>query len=574
MEQRFQYVNQKIASITTDPGCYLMKDNKGNIFYIGKAKNLRQRLKSYIKKTDTRLFVQFLEHILYDIDIVVVHNDSEALILERELIRKYKPKYNISLKDDKNYILLKLKKSLLSDKKSEAYPRLEIVRQIKKDKAQYFGPYPSANKLRSTVAIINKYFRLRTCSDQVLKNRIRPCMEYQIGRCLAPCVFAIDSYQDEVNDVIDFLNGSIKNLINRLHHKMLILSDEYQYERAAKIRDQINAIKTSLIPQVISDVNKRRNQDIIGFSRQGPLVFILVMSIRKGNFDRNHSYFLKDQMFPDEEIARSFIEIFYSDIAKENIPDDIILPFNISSDINGLIKELALKSKVRTIYPQKGKLKNLLLMAHKNAHYALEEKLKENNNYEQGLLGLQNMLGLLIKPKKIECIDISIMQGSEPFGSLVVFIDGKPDKSKYRLFKIKTVEGMDDFSMIKEVVSRRIKKGLKDSDLPDLLLIDGGKGQLNAALKALEEENIIINNQGFFVSSIAKARTLKNNDDITIKHSDERLFIPGQDHPLILKHHSLERYLVERIRDEAHRFAITAHRRSQKNRSLKSKLNK
>lgn len=551
-----------------------MKDSHGEIFYIGKAKNLRARLKSYFMGTDTRLFVQYLEHILFDIEVVVVHNDTEALILERELIRKYQPRYNITLKDDTNYILLKLKRGAKAGKKRDCYPKLEIVRKAKKDHARYFGPYPSASKLRTTVDLINKYFHLRTCSDQIIENRIRPCIQYQIGRCPAPCVYDVPTYADEVDDVTLFLSGNFQETEKRLKQKMWALSEAENYEAAAKVRDQLSAITTSLTKQVVSEVNRRRDQDIIGFHRMGPEIEIVQLSIRGGTFDSTHSFSFSDQIFPDHEVLRSFMEQAYEHKTAKNIPHDILLPLAIASEIEGLKEELAIKAgrNVNVLCPTKGKAKKLLEMAQKNAQIALAERMKQTKSNQQALDALKERLGLSLQPRRIECVDISIIQGSEPFGSLVVFIDGQPDKTKYRLFKIKTVAGMDDFSMIHEVVARRIKRGLKENDLPDLLLIDGGKGQLNAALKAIDQENLLVSPEGFYVAGIAKARALKDETNTDVLHSDERLFVPGQPEPLILKPHTFERYLVERIRDEAHRFAITAHRRGRKKRTLQSHL--
>lgn len=577
MEQGFQYVQNKIKGITTEPGCYLMKSRQGEIFYIGKAKNLRARLKSYFVGTDTRIFVQYLESILHDIDIVVVRNDIEALVLERELIKKHHPRFNIMLKDDKNYLLLRIKRPRTQGKKKDIYPRLEIVRQVKKDKARYFGPYPSAGRLRITLDLINKYFSLRTCTDQVIDNRARPCIQYQIGRCPAPCVFDVPEYAHELENTALFLSGHYQEIEKRLNKKMWALAEQEQYEAAAKIRDQLEAIKTSLTSQVVSEVNRKRDQDIIGLERMGPEVEIVQVLIRRGSWHRSHNYAFSDQPFPSEEILRSFLHQAYGDTMVDDIPHEILIPLPITREVSALEEELSIRSgrKVTISSPQKGKLKRLVEIAGKNATIALTERINAHNASEQALIALQAKLGLTIRPSRIECVDISLIQGSEPFGSLVVFIDGKPDKSKYRLFKIKSVPGMDDFAMIHEVVSRRLKRGIEDGDLPDLLLIDGGKGQLNAALKAIDETNLLVSTSGFYVAGIAKARTLKESDahdPATVSHSSERLFVPGESEPLMLQPHTFERYLVERIRDEAHRFALTAHRRGRKKRILQSEL--
>lgn len=554
-----------------------MKDQQGEIFYIGKAKNLRARLKSYFVGTDTRIFVQYLENILFDVDVLVVRNDIEALVLERELIKKYNPRFNIMLKDDKNYLLLKLKRPKSQGKKKDVYPRLEIVRQVKRDQARYFGPYPSAGRLRTTLDLINKYFMLRVCTDQVIDNRARPCIQYQIGRCPAPCVFDVPEYAHELENTALFLSGHYQEIDKRLNRKMWALAKLEQYEAAAKIRDQLEAIKTSLTSQVVSEVNQKRNQDIIGLDRMGPQVEIVQILIRRGSWYRSHNYAFSDQPFPSEEILRSFLHQAYGKNMMDDIPHDILISLPITRELSGLEQELSLRAgrKVNISSPQKGKQKRLVEIATKNASVALAEKIKSHNANEQALSALQAKLKLTIRPARIECVDISLIQGSEPFGSVVVFIDGQPDKSKYRLFKIKTVLGMDDFSMIREVVLRRLKRGIEEGDLPDLLLIDGGKGQLNAALKAVEEVNLLVSTSNFYVAGIAKARTLKEpdtHDAISVTHSNERLFLPNEPEPIMLLPHTFERYLIERIRDEAHRFALTAHRRGRKKRVLKSEL--
>lgn len=576
MQLGFQYVKEKINRLSTEPGCYIMKDHDGRIFYIGKAKNVKARLKSYFSGTDTRLFVQFLETILSDIEIILVRNDTEALVLERELIKKYKPRFNIMLKDDKNYILLKLKKAL-PKKKKDQYPRLEIVRKVKKDHAHYFGPYPSAGRLRTMVELINKYFLLRTCNDQIIENRVRPCVQYQIGRCLAPCVYEINNYQQEVNNVLSLLSGNYGELKKRLTEKMWQLSQQEQFEAAAKIRDQLQAIEASLESQVILQVNLNKSQDIIGIKRAGPDIEIVQMHIRNGVWQQNRNIALSEQYFPTQEIIRSFLQQAYKEASIGEIPQQIIIPSDITDELSGLTKELAKTSehKVEFIYPKKGKIKKLLDIANKNAELALQERLKQRDSQERALKSIQNILSLDILPKRIECIDISLIQGSDPFGSVVTFIDGIPQKNLYRIYKIKNIEGMNDFAMIKEVVYRRIKRGLKEGVLPDLLLIDGGKGQLSSAIDAIDECDLIISHQGFYVAGIAKARTTKPKDsdnEKIISRSCERLFVPNKKDPILLQPHTFERYLVEQIRDEAHRFALEAHRRGRKKRTLQSKL--
>lgn len=574
MNKGFQYVAEKIKDIAALPGCYLMKDHEDAIFYVGKAKNLRSRLKSYFHGTDSRIFVQYLEQILSDIEVLVVRNDIEALLLERELIKKHQPRFNIMLKDDKNYILLKLKRTKEHGRKREKYPKLEIVRKAKKDGARYFGPYPGAQSLRMTVELINKYFKLRTCGDQVIENRVRPCIQFQIGRCPAPCVYEVIDYAQEVENVNLFLSGHFQEIEDRLSQKMWRLAEDEQYEAAAHVRNQLQAIKTSLTSQVVKEVNQQRNQDIIGLARLGPEVAIVQILVRKGSWHHSNNFSFSDQPLPSEEILRSFMDQAYSSCV--DLPHDIAVPLPITGDLSALthLLEQQCGRAVHIYAPLRGKQKRLIEIANKNAELALKDRIKQSEAHDRALLALKDCLGLSMKPMRIECIDISLIQGSEPYGSLVAFTNGVPDKGRFRTYAIKTVEGMDDFAMIREVVARRMKRGIAEKDLPDLLLVDGGKGQLNAALKAIEEANVLISKDHFFVAGIAKARALKESLALqaNVSHSDERLFVPGEIEPIILEAHTFERYLVERIRDEAHRFALKAHQRGRKKRTLSSDL--
>jgi len=577
MSQGFQSVKDGLKSTPSQPGCYLMKDFSGEVFYVGKAKNLRARLKSYFYGQDVRIFVQFLEQILADIETVVVNNDIEALILERELIKKYHPRFNIMLRDDKNYILLKLKRPKEIGNKKIRYPRLEIVRKVKKDGARYFGPYPAAGHLRTMVELIDKYFLLRSCNDKVIENRVRPCIQYQIERCSAPCVYEVPSYNEEIEDVILFLNGNHKTITKRLTEKMWDFSKNEQFEAAVRVREQLQAVEKSLTKQVVSDANKKIDQDIIGIARRGPEVEISKILVKDGAWHKHTNLALSDQPFPLEEILRSYVQQFYGDPKPyEEIPHQILLPFDIKDELIGVCKLLEESSghKVKFLSPTKGKAKKLVDIANKNALISLETRLSKNKSITQALDNLKNILGLKIPPRRMECIDISVIQGADAVGSCVVFIDGMPEKKHYRSFKIKKISGMDDFSMIHEVVQRRLRQAIKEEEMPDLLIVDGGLGQLNAALKALEEENILISHQGLFIIGMAKARTIKSEkgEHISVSHSDERIFLPGQPDAIILKPHTHERYLMERIRDEAHRFAIKAHRKLRDKRTITSEI--
>lgn len=576
MTPEFEALKERIKSLPTEPGCYIMKDHKGKIFYIGKAINLRNRVRSYFTGQDTRTFVKFLGKILADIDIIMVRNGTEALLLEQTLIQKHKPKFNILLRDDKSYILLKLN---YPSKKPDApkhdqYPRLEIVRKTNKDKAKYFGPYPSASQLRMTLHLINKNFQLRTCNDQVIDRRNRPCIQHQIGRCLAPCVYEVPQYQDELNTVTMFLNGQTSEIIERLTHKMWLSSEQENYEQAAKIRDQIEAIQKSLEEQTVNIAGSTRNQDVIAAVRTGPFLEIVHLVVRKGRTLGSQHYSFENQEFPTEELVSSFLLQRYKSAAPSDIPEEILLSTKI--DDTAILSDALSEqkgSKVTLLYPQRGKLKKLVDIAVKNAHEALQTHLAQKETHLKALDALQCKLGLKKPPRVIECFDVSLFQGTDAVASQVCFSDGMPDKNRYRKYHIKTVQGTDDFAMLYEVITRRLKRALQDEDFPDLMLVDGGKGQLGVALAACKDLGIEVNKDKFYVAGIAKSRIKEpTGASEDVEHTFERLFIPGVKDPLNLLPHTAERYLVERIRDEAHRFAITFHRNKRAKRTLRSQI--
>lgn len=570
----FTAVLERIQHLPTEPGCYLMKDHRGKIFYIGKAINLRNRVKSYFTGQDTREFVSWLSHLLADIETIVVRNNIEALVLEQTLIRKHKPKFNILLKDDKNFILLRLAKPS-GVKKHDLFPRLEIVRQSKHDGARYFGPYPSASQLRTTVHLINKHFQLRTCPDNVIDNRTRPCIQYQIGRCLAPCVYDVPGYHDELHNVTLFLTGQTKEIAKRLTHKMWLLSQQENYEAAALVRDQIEAVQVSLTSQAVSNAQRRINQDVIATYRKGSYLEIVKLIIRKGQTIGSSHYPFDEQTFPTPELLTSFLYQLYAPLEPEHIPHELLLADDIGEDKTALAETLSTQkgSQVKVLVPTKGKTRALVNIALKNAQLALEERMRTKQANQDSVIALQRFLGLGVAPKVIECFDISLFQGTDAVASQVCFVNGEPDKSRYRNRNIKTVEGTDDFAMLYEAIYRRLKRGLTDDDLPNLLLVDGGKGQLGVALAACKDLGIPVSKEGLYVAGIAKARIIKDTlQSESIQHSSERLFIPGVKDPLLLLPHTAERYLVERIRDEAHRFAITAHRAKRSKRTLTSEL--
>ena len=546
-------------NIPDSPGVYLMKDANGEILYIGKASSLKDRVRSYFQKS-SNLTVKtsaMIEQVT-DIEWIVTSSDLEALILENNLIKKHKPKYNVILRDDKNYPYLKLSVD-------EDFPRFSIVRRYKKDKALYFGPYVPANALRETLVVINKMFPLRKCKKNIDGKDERPCLNYQIGRCLAPCCGEIskDDYYKIVKDARLFLEGKDKELLKFLREKMEKESEALNFEEAARTRDRIKKIERVLEKQRIT-VTEMIDQDVIGMAREGGNADIQILFIRNGMMTGRKDFFWDDlRDTSNSEIITSFIEQFYRD--EIQIPDEVLIP--IESEVRGIEEWLSQKKdkQVHIIAPKRGHKASLVKLSEDNALVRLNEVLTEKKKYDSILNELKDMIGLQQLPKRIEAFDISNISGSEAVGSMVVWEGERPKKSDYRRFKIKTVHGADDYGMMKEVLYRYYSKMIdvgaqRSAPLPiaDLVIVDGGKGQLNIALDVFKESGIAIK-----VIGIAKAR----GDD-----ERERIFLPNKDEPIELEPSSPVTLLLQRIRDESHRFAISYHRKLMNKRMFVSVL--
>ena len=485
-------LQELIERIPKEPGVYLMKDKKGRIIYVGKAANLRQRVRSYFNRSgDSRAFVRLLNRLLGDIETVVVSNEKEALLLENTLIKQHKPRFNVKLVDDKSYLVLRL------DPKAR-YPRLEVTRRIRDDSARYFGPYHSATSCRHTLRVVNRHFKLRTCTDQVLNSRKRPCLQYQIKRCDAPCVFPVppEQYAEQVRDVALFLDRKDDVLVERLRARMLKASDDLEFETAGAIRDQLRALEQTLQEQHAVSA-QFIDQDVFGYYREGDVLEIAVLFVRQGRLLGRRSYRFTGQEFPDEESISSFVGLYYDRGAV--IPDEVLLPVAIEdlAAKQEWLREKATSTpnrpeggrrKVVVVFAQRGPRGKLVELANKNAAVSYTSRRDKTRDTEEALVKLQSRLGLKQLPRRIECFDISHLQGTDTVASRVVFIDGEPARHEYRTFKVRSVTN-DDFASMYEVLSRRFKRATGDDPAwapPDLLVIDGGRGQLDAAYGALE----------------------------------------------------------------------------------------
>lgn len=616
-EERRLRIAERVKALPTAPGCYLMKDRRGDIFYVGKASDLRARVRSYFSGSDTRQFVEWLDDILDEIDVIVVRNEKEALLLERTLVRQHQPKFNVKLRDDKNFIHLRLQTRPTTDQTASLrrrFPRVEVVRGATDGDGglRTFGPFHSATSARATLRVLNRYFQLRTCRDAVLENRARPCLQHQIGRCPAPCVYPVPGYGEQLLDAALFLAGRRTELAERLKARMLERADAEDFEEAARLRDQVAAIGTALDEQVVTDVDKQANQDVWGVERRGSLLVLTRVPVRDGRMQGVDVFDFDRAEFPTAELVSSFLLATYEATEPAGIPDEVLLGVDLGDGEQALAEVLSDRRgrRVDVKVPQRGRKNQLLEIAQKNATMQADERVRRRETRQAGLAALQERLQLKTPPRVIECFDISLFQGTDAVASQVCFVDGAADKSRYRRMNIKTIEGTDDFAMLHEAIGRRLRRGLDQGDLPDLIIVDGGKGQLNAAIAAFEDARVrIANAVGAGVApsstgaagpakavvglcSIAKARTfnttskkrgarpatpredragLATNDD-ELQMSPERLFVPGAKDPLVLRPHTPERFLVEQLRDEAHRFAITAHRNRRKARTLRSVL--
>jgi len=558
------WLEEKLEALPTGPGVYLMKDRHGDVIYVGKALNLRARVRSYFgRSSDTRAFVPILEGLLGDVETVVVSNEKEALLLENELIKRHQPRFNVLLKDDKNYICLRLDHS-------QPYPRLEVVRRFEADGAQYFGPYASASSIRETLRIVNRYFQLRTCSDHVLATRKRPCLLYQIGRCPAPCVHPIshEEYHRHVAEVALFLEGRASELTTSLKQRMKAAAKELHFEEAAHVRDQLFAIERSLERQTAVS-SEPVDQDVFANHREADRFLVYVLYVRQGRLNGGQAFPFRGQEFPDTELLLSFVNLYYGQ--GNLVPDEVLLPSVPEEEVDALAELLGDRrgKRVRVLVPRRGERARLLDMARANAAQAFQEQRQSQEETEGVLERLTDVLGLHRLPRRIECFDISHFQGAAVVGSAVAMLDGELDKSRYRRFRVKLTRGQDDFASIHEVVSRRLKRGLAESDLPDLLVIDGGKGQLAAAHAAIRDTGVT----NLDVVGLAKARELEVADrEAPVVRSPERVFVLGRKDPVVLRQNAPELFLLTRLRDEAHRFAIGYQQKLMRRRNFQSVL--
>jgi excinuclease ABC subunit C len=551
-------LEEKLQNLPDEPGVYLMKDARKQIIYVGKAVSLRNRVRSYFQKGAKDEKTEALVRSIADLETIVTHTELEALILESTLIKKHHPRFNVILRDDKNYPYLRL------DLKSD-YPRLDVVRGLKKDGAVYYGPYVPAGGMWELLSLIRRTFPLATCKKELRSDRPeRPCVQHQIGRCMAPCSAEVskEAYRDMIQQMRLFIEGKNRDLVDLLKKRMAEASERMEYERAAELRDRIAKIEGAFEKQKIISPNFE-DQDVIGIAFQDGNADIQALFIRNGMLLGRKDFYLSDvRGMQPVDVLLDFLHQFY---AKEMlVPAGVLLPFDVP-DRQVFEEWLTGRrgSRVEVLVPQRGRKRELVQMATDNASQSLREQLLSQRSRDRILANLQEELALVNLPRRIEAFDISTIQGADSVGSMVTFDHNRPDKGGYKRFRIKDVAGQDDFGMMQEVIRRRYSNPDFGAP-PDLIVIDGGKGQLNAALEVLAELGIA----GPDIVGLAKARSGEEGTD----REFERVFLPGERDPIILPPASSGTHLIARVRDEAHRFAIEYHRKLREKRAIASEL--
>ena len=565
------------AELPTEPGVYLMRGRRGEVLYVGKAKSLRARVRTYFGAShDGRVHITYLLRKVEKVDVVVTKTEKEAVILENTLIKKYKPPYNIIFRDDKTYLHVKLSVQ-------DEWPRIYRVRRPAKDGSRLFGPYTSGLALRETLETLQRVFPLRTCSDHELKNRTRPCIEFEIGRCLAPCVGKVtqEQYGELVRQVDLYLSGRREELMRRLKEEMVESSEKQEYELAAQMRDRLQAIERTLEKQTVVS-NDDVDQDVLATQDMGSELWIQVLFVRNGNVLETHGYALAKQGFELPEILSQFLVQYYSD-ERHPVPQEVLVPCAIEDEdpIREVLEERR-GGRVQIAQPQRGHRKALLDMARRNAQEAIAARYEASERQERVLRQLQEDLKLPRLPRRIECFDISHMQGGNTAASMVCFVSGEPEKRLYRKFEVRGINPGDDYAAMSDVIARRYRKALGgDSDedvpekdaLPDLIMVDGGKGQLRMLEEVLKALGIGDRVDAPGRISLAKSRVQgAGNKAAEFGRSDERVFVPGRSEPIVLQQDTAPLHLLAYLRDESHRFAITYHRKLRAKAKFRSAL--
>ncbi len=595
-------VESKLEQLPVRPGCYLFRGRvdansatgattgaTGAVLYVGKAKSLRSRVRSYFQESssDERAFIPTLRAQIGDLETFVTTTEKEAAILENSLIKEHQPRYNVKLRDNKEFLSIRLDARV-------QWPRLEVVRKPTDDGARYFGPYHSATSARRSLHLVNKHFQLRTCSDSELASRNRPCLQHQIKRCAAPCVFEVDAgwYGQQVHAVEMFLAGKHDELTREVQARMKRAAEGLEFELAATYRDQLRAIDALRSEQRVVQTGAAIgvSQDVVGVHRAGELVEIVVLYVRGGRVVDRADISLSRAEIESDEVVAAFLADHYAPAIEGGVepPDEVLLPCSLEA-IDGVAELLTDRAghRVKLLVPQRGPRASLVEMANENATHLFAEKRRSEENVGERLEQLRQRLRLPTIPRRIECCDISHLGGGDTYGAIVAMVDGAPAPKLYKSFKVRTAREGDDYAAMYEVLARRFRRGrdagegrdasdaTRDSssdesrdatwDLPDLFVVDGGKGQLAVALAAAHDLGL----HALPIVGLAKEKKLGASDDEGVV---DRVYLPGQKNPIELREHSASLFFLARLRDEAHRFSNRSRERAGQTRRLRSKL--
>jgi len=550
-------LESRAAELPLTAGVYLFKDRRGKVIYVGKAVNLRARVRQYLAGADERMMVPFLVKHATDVEVVVTDTEKEALLLENTLIKKHRPRFNAKLRDDSNFLHLRI------DPKSE-WPRYDLVRRIRDDGARTFGPYHSASKARTTLAFLQRAFPLRTCTDAVLHSRKRPCLLHQMGRCAAPCVGLVDAeaYQEIVEGSMAFLEGKPQPALRSLHGRMIAAADKLEFEKAARLRDLAFSIEASVERQKVVDVDLG-DRDVWGLYREGRRGAFAVIPVREGVMTEPKAA-LVEHGDEDPELLSTLLNTTYSGDAP--IPPQILVPI-LPAGHDALEEVLSERrgARVRVRSPQRGDKVRLVELAAENARIRYLRETDEDERHARAMQELADALELAEPPHRIECFDNSNLGGTNPVAAMAVFLDGRPARAEYRRYRVKTVEGSDDVATMREILGRRFRRAIDEGVRPDLLVVDGGKGQVAAAVAVLQD--LGLHDQA--VCGIAKPRTEHARGD---RGATDKVVLPTRKDPLRLPSGHPALRILQHIRDEVHNHAVRYHRQVRSRATLGSVL--
>jgi len=560
-------LRKQVAGLPTGPGVYLYRDVGGVLLYVGKAQNLRSRVNSYFSGSDGRYQIPRLVARIAEIEVLVTPSGKDALLLENELIKRHKPPFNIRLRDDKQYLALRLDPN-------EHWPRLSKVRRFRKDGAEYFGPYTSGLALAEALAHLRRIFPLRSCTQAVFRDyarRGRPCLEYEMKRCLGPCCDRVtpDAYSELVDGTLAFLRGRSEELIESYRTQMQDAAQKEDFETAAGLRDRIAAIAATLSRQEMVAAHQE-DRDVIGLAREGDEVQVQILHVRAGRVIGAEDYGLSKVCIDDAEILSSFLAQFYAEESGHSVPRKLVLPVRLPDDeaVRSFLAERA-GGKVACLVPQRGPVRKLLGMANDNAKLRLTQRMDVAQSFRTSSEQLARRLGLAKAPVHIECYDVSNLMGTFAVASRVVFKEGMPSKADYRRYRIREAKGGDDVGCLREVLARRFERAASEP-LPDLLMVDGGRGQLAVVMALLEDHGMELPALGLAkeVDHDSPSARVKRGGGLKA----EKIFVPGRKNPIFLPPHSKALLLLQRIRDESHRFAIEFQRALQRKSKMQSVL--